>query len=487
MMKKIIVISILFVATLSLFAQNEKYEVYEPIKIRVAKTYTAPAKLSADLLIKDRRTSSKSYSENIRRAVANYVKESYPRTKFNIIKNFRTDFKPEPNKILVRLDIIDYFVVKKNRQWIAKTTIDVAVVDLRNNKVKKYRERISHKSTHVNRKGIQSAKLALNASFKIVVVKSVNYIENSIKGVNKYELVRRDQSIESIVKTKIETKPTTFENSKTEELKEFVSDIDINVPISAQKFPNRFALIIGNEDYNSYQTGLSSEVNVEYAERDAKTFKEYAEKTLGIPNENIVLIINAKVVEFSKSIEKMNSVAKNLEGEAEIYFYYAGHGFPDEITKEPFLIPVDVSGTDLEFAISLNDVYKKFTEHPTKRVTVFLDACFSGGARNQGLLAARGVKVQPKENILSGNLVVFTASSGTQSSLPYRDQKHGLFTYYLLKKLQETSGNISMSEMADYLKRQVSVKSIMINDKEQNPQVNISPEIEDVWQDWIIK
>ena len=486
-MKRIIIILILFIATITLYAQKEGQEVYEPLKIKVAKTYTTPAKLSVDILIKDSRTFSKLYSDNIRRAVANYIKESYPRTKFNVIKNFRTDFKPEPNKILIRLDVVDYSVVKRNKQWIARTTIDVAVVDLRNNKVKKYQERISHRSAQVNRKGIQSAKLALNASFKIAVVKSVNYIENSIKGVNKYELVQRNQSVESNVKTQIETKPTALEDTKTEESKEFVSDIDINVPISAQKFPNRFALIIGNEDYNSYQTGLTSEINVEFAERDAKTFKEYAEKTLGIPNENIILIVDAKVVEFSKSIEKINSITKNLEGEAEIYFYYAGHGFPNEETKEPFLIPVDVSGTNLEFAISLNDVYKKFTEHPTKRVTVFLDACFSGGARNQGLLAARGVKVQPKGNILNGNLVVFAASSGTQSSLPYREQQHGLFTYFLLKKLQETNGNISMSEMADYLKKQVSVKSVMINDKEQNPQVNISPEIENVWQDWTIK
>lgn len=486
-MKRIIIILILFISTIPLYAQKEGQEVYEPLKIKVAKTYTTPAKLSVDILIKDSRTSSKLYSDNIRRAVANYIKESYPRTKFNVIKNFRTDYKPESNKILIRLDVVNYFVVKRNKQWIATTTIDVAVIDLRNNKVKKYRERISHRSTQVNRKGIQSAKLALNASFKVAVVKSVNYIENSIKGVNKYELVQRNQNVESNFKTQIETKPTTLEDTKTEKLKEFVSDIDINVPISAQKFPNRFALIIGNEDYNSYQTGLTNEVNVEFAERDAKTFKEYAEKTLGIPNENIILIVDAKVVEFSKSIEKINSIAKNLEGEAEIYFYYAGHGFPNEETKEPFLIPVDVSGTDLEFAISLNDIYKKFTEYPTKRVTVFLDACFSGGARNQGLLAARGVKVQPKENILNGNLIVFAASSGTQSSLPYREQQHGLFTYFLLKKMQETNGNISMSKMADYLKKQVSVKSVMINDKEQNPQVNISPEIENIWQDWSIK
>jgi len=58
-------------------------------------------------------------------------------------------------------------------------------------------------------------------------------------------------------------------------------------------------------------------------------------------------------------------------------------------------------------------------------------------------VAARGVKVQPKENIFRGNMMVFPASSGNQSSLPYKDMQHGMFTCFLLKKLQETNGNVT--------------------------------------------
>lgn len=263
-----------------------------------------------------------------------------------------------------------------------------------------------------------------------------------------------------------------------------VSDVDKDIPTHNEKKPYRFALIIGNEDYSSYQNGLSNEVNVAFATNDATIFKEYAIRTLGIPEDNAILILNARAIEMNRAISKMNMYAKNSGGKAQIYIYYAGHGFPDEKTKEPYLMPVDVSGSDLQFAVKLSDLYKKLTEYKTQNVTVFLDACFSGGARNQGLIAARGVKVKPKESVLNGSLVVFASSSGDQSSLSYKDKQHGMFTYFLLKKLKETNGQISYKELSDYLSEQVVLNSIRVNDKEQNPQINSSPEVQNDWGNW---
>lgn len=260
-----------------------------------------------------------------------------------------------------------------------------------------------------------------------------------------------------------------------------VIEVDMIQDLGIQPNPYRYALIIGNEDYSSFQLGLKTESNVDFARRDAETFKKYARYVLGVPEENIIFLTDARAIQMHRAINKINMIANITKGKSEIFFYYAGHGFPDEKTKEPYIMPVDVSGSDLEFALSLNEVYKKLTEHPTKRVTVFLDACFSGGARNQGLIAARGVKIQPKENIFKGNMVVFSASSGDQSSLPYKEKQHGMFTYHLLKKLQETKGNITYRELSEYLKENVAVKSIMVNNKEQIPETNVSVDIENTW------
>jgi uncharacterized caspase-like protein len=252
--------------------------------------------------------------------------------------------------------------------------------------------------------------------------------------------------------------------------------------------PYRFALIIGNEDYSSYQTGIGSESNVDFAINDAQKIREMCINKLGINDEKIVYLENARQMEMVRAVNKINLLIKASEGKAEVMVFYAGHGFPDEKTKEPFLIPVDVSGSDLDFGggIKLTKFYELLTEHPSQRITVFLDACFSGGARNQGLIAARGVKIVPKETkeAVKKNLIVFAASSGNETSLPYKEKKQGMFTYFLLKKIDETNGNVTYSELSDYLKYQVNVNSLLINNKEQQPQTNVSEQVGEEWKTW---
>ncbi|MFP4471342.1 MAG: caspase family protein [Bacteroidales bacterium] len=268
------------------------------------------------------------------------------------------------------------------------------------------------------------------------------------------------------------------------EMASLTSDVDKNIPIVFEKKPFRYALVIGNEDYSRYQRGLNTESNVAFARNDASIFRDYALKTLGVEEKNLFVLTDATAGEMEQKIDLISKLASKTSQEAEIIFFFAGHGLPDETTKEPYLIPVDVSGTNLNAAIKLADVYQKFCETGAQRITIFLDACFSGGGRQAGLLAARSVKVKPREELISGNMVVFSASSGEQSSLPYQDQQHGMFTYYLLKKIQETRGNISYGQLADWVKEKVSIESLRINNKEQDPTVKVSISVQDAWENW---
>ncbi len=262
------------------------------------------------------------------------------------------------------------------------------------------------------------------------------------------------------------------------------SDVDFNIPTGNTSNELTFALLIGNEDYSSFQSDLKKETNVDYARNDASTFKEYLTKTMGVPEKNITLLYDATYGQITQALAKINLIAKNTNGKARLIFYYAGHGMPDEVTKEAYLMPVDVSANHISGGIKLKDVYAKLTEQQTEQVTVIVDACFTGGARNQGLIAARGVSIKPKEEFLKGKIVVFNSSSGTQSSLPYHDKKHGLFTYYLLKKLQETKGDVTLKDLSVYLNEKVGLEAILINNKEQNPETNVSPDVTDKWQSW---
>ena len=261
------------------------------------------------------------------------------------------------------------------------------------------------------------------------------------------------------------------------------SAVDKNIPRNS-KVNNRYALIIGNEDYQSRQSSLSFEQNVDYAVNDASIFKEYALKTLGVKEENMHFLTNATAGEMNQEIDLVAKIIQKLGNKAELIVYYAGHGYPDELSKVPYLIPVDVSAGNLSNAIKLDDMYNKLAETGAKKTTIFLDACFTGGGRNAGLLASRGFKVKPKTNDLKGNLLVFSATSEEQSALPYHKEGHGMFTYHLLKKLQESKGKVSMGELSEYISDNVSLQSLKVNQKDQEPKIYISPNLRDNWKNW---
>ncbi|MBL7906180.1 MAG: caspase family protein [Bacteroidales bacterium] len=255
------------------------------------------------------------------------------------------------------------------------------------------------------------------------------------------------------------------------------SDTDINIPVNPLRNEHTFALIIGNEDYTGYQPDLNTEVNVAYARNDARVFAEYTQKTLGIPEENIKVLYDAIGSVMKREIERVIRMAQMTHGE--VLFYYAGHGFPDEVTKEAYIMPVDITGSNVRDGIRLGKLYEQLSDTLINKATVFLDACFSGGGRSQGLLAARGVRIKPATPEIAGNLVVFAATSEDQVSMPYHEKQHGMFTYFLLKKLQETRGNLNYKELSDYLKEQVPLNAIKVNYKEQMPTLMVSPDLID--------
>lgn len=271
-------------------------------------------------------------------------------------------------------------------------------------------------------------------------------------------------------------------NTKNQDIKiaSISSDIDKNIPEAINSNSNTFAIVIANETYNK-------EANVPYAVNDGNIFKEYCRNCLGIPEKNIHLIANATLNDIRHEVKWIQDVAEVYKGDAKIIFYYAGHGIPDEKSKNAYLLPTDGYGSDVATGYSLENLYKTFGSLPSKSITVFLDACFSGAKRDGNMLAsARGVAIKVKQTIPVGNMVVFTAAQGDETAYPYKEEEHGLFTYYLLKKLQETKGNATLGELSDYIKEQVERQSIVTNGKLQSPSIMATSSIGNEWKNWTL-
>lgn len=272
------------------------------------------------------------------------------------------------------------------------------------------------------------------------------------------------------------------QEEKSIEVASLRSDVDKDIPMGISPSEKRYALIIGNEDYSKYQVGLDREVNVAFAANDARVFAEYAEKTLGIPKRNIALLVDATKGQMTQQLAQLKRLIEVEKGDAEVVFYYSGHGLPEESSNTPYLIPVDVSGTQPNQGVALQSVYDALSAFPSKKTTVILDACFSGGARQKELVAMKGVKVKANVENVPGNLVVLASSSGTEASAVYTEKQHGYFTYFLLKELKETKAQTPIAISMERVKQNVEREAARIG-KIQTPTKLLGADAIDNWEE----
>ena len=261
-----------------------------------------------------------------------------------------------------------------------------------------------------------------------------------------------------------------------------LAEVDKNIPKNpANDSRNTFAVIIANEDYTQVQP-------VEFAANDGQTFAKYCTQTLGIPEKRVFTLINATYGEILDAMQKLKALGEAYNGDMNVIFYYAGHGIPDESTKDAYLLPVDANGRSSAACYSLKKLIEELGSLGARTTTVFIDACFSGAKRDKGMLiSARGVAIKPRDFEPQGNVVVFSATQNDETAMPYRDKNHGLFTYYLLKKLQDSKGTTTVGELSDYVTDRVRKASVEVNGKAQTPTVRTPVALSDTWRTWQLK
>ena len=256
------------------------------------------------------------------------------------------------------------------------------------------------------------------------------------------------------------------------------SSVDTMIAVNDSKQDKTFVVIISNENYKHEEA-------VPFAKNDGEVFKLYCQKTLGIPEDHIRFAPDATLGEMNFSIYWLGNMLKAYDGEAKAIFYYSGHGMPDENGKEAYLLPVDGFSQSTEGALSTKSLYSKLGDMSSRNIVVFLDACFSGAKRDGKMLASsRGVAIKVKNDPVADNTVVFSAATGDETAYPYKSQKHGLFTYYVLEKMQQSGGYTTLGELSDYVIQNVKRKAVVENNgKSQTPTV-IAASSNNNWRDW---
>ena len=253
--------------------------------------------------------------------------------------------------------------------------------------------------------------------------------------------------------------------------------VDTHIPINTEVKDKMFVLVISNENYKH-------EESVPFALNDGEVFAVYCEKALGVPAKNIHRLPDATLNDMNHELEWLTAVVKAHDGQAQAIVYYSGHGMPDEASKESYLLPIDGYSSDPKSGFSTKKLYDCLGSMQAQRTLVFLDACFSGAKRDGKMMASsRGVAIKAKTEPVKGNMVVFSAAQGNETAYPYKGHNHGMFTYFLLNKLQETGGSVTLGDLSDYVIKQVRQNSILENNKSQTPSIT-GPVGDDSWHSW---
>ena len=250
---------------------------------------------------------------------------------------------------------------------------------------------------------------------------------------------------------------------------------DVDAPnYSLAPNPNRFALVIGVENYATLPAAY-------FAERDAGAMRAHL-SALGYPDRNVVVLTSSQAARASVSKYVESWLPEHTTADSRVLVYFSGHGAPDPKNGSAYLMPWDGDAKYLtDTGYPLKRLYEKLNALPAREIVVVLDSCFSG-AGGRSVLVAGARPLVTKIDVgrgETGRLVVFTASGPDEITGTLPDQGHGLFTYYFLKGLNgeaaATDDGVTVQALFDDLSPNVQDAARRDN-RDQAPQLSVPPE-----------
>lgn len=231
-------------------------------------------------------------------------------------------------------------------------------------------------------------------------------------------------------------------------------------PAMRPVIPNRksAALIIGIADYER------TPAKAAFADKDAQYFYDYATMKLGVPEDNILELINEKAdrIEMKLAVKNwLRTIAAS--NESDIYIFFAGHGMASDDGNNMYLLPYD--GTPFlleESAIRRDQLFADIAAMDPNSVTVFLDTCYSGATRTDDMLiAARPLLIRAREQLVPDGFTVISAAAGDQTAKPLEEMGQGLFSYFLMQGMEggadsNGDGKITAGELHQFTRSKVA-------------------------------
>jgi hypothetical protein len=277
--------------------------------------------------------------------------------------------------------------------------------------------------------------------------------------------------------------------------------VDFNIPHIEENINSKtYALIIADEEYTAPLP------NCDFATNDGDVLHQYFVHTLGIPTRHVKVLHNAGRQEiYNEGIHWLKDIIKAQSGDVHIIIYYAGHGVSNQ-KWAPYLMPsgVDVSkirafrsktgtlpedivlkGGDAEKilsqCISFDTLTGWFNRVEALSYTFIIDASFDGIQRSgKPFFTIKKESKRYRTPRVRSDIVVFMAADGDKTAYSFIDQHHGFFTYYILKELKYTRGEITFQDLFNNVTKNQAYES-SLQGKLQEPSMIIGGKLGENW------
>ncbi len=279
---------------------------------------------------------------------------------------------------------------------------------------------------------------------------SFSEIDSGIRTAKTIKELKQESKVEKIADTAPPSKRVVSKPAKP----------DLKKSRDIQKNRDAIAVVIGNRVYSHKDVPA-----VAYAINDATAVRQYLIDTLGYRDGNIIFVTDTIKSELEKIFGTKDNHRGMLynyikPGKSDVFIYYSGHGAPDPTTNEAYLVPTDCDPVLMALtAYPLNALYGNLPKIEAKKITVVIDACFSGGTNTgQWLIHNASPALLKVKNPVTtqDNLTIFSSAANNQVSSWYPEKQHSMFTYFFLKAIMgdaDINGdkNISFQEIHDFV------------------------------------
>ncbi|NWF89720.1 MAG: caspase family protein [Ignavibacteriaceae bacterium] len=199
--------------------------------------------------------------------------------------------------------------------------------------------------------------------------------------------------------------------------------------ISAGRY---FALVIGINSYSGYWTPLKNAVN------DAEGLANILQTKYNF--DEVFMLLDEQATRRN-IIHKFEWLADNTTKDDNVLIFYAGHGQFNKGLNKGYWVPVDAQSNSVADYISNNDVKTFVGGIPAKHTLLITDACFAGdifrGSKTESIKFDPNNMEKYYREVYRKQSRLALTSGGVEevSDAGYND--HSIFTYYLLKALEE--------------------------------------------------